>query len=697
MGAGIFVLGTGTEVGKTAVSAGLAAAWRKQGIDVGVMKPIATGCRMRGKIPVSEDVLWLKKAAETSDPAEWINPYRYKTPAAPSVAVAREKSPAIDFAVIQKAYAELAKRHDVVIVEGIGGLLVPIDEERTVADLVRALDLPALLVSCAQLGTLNHTLLTLEAALDAGIDVLGIVLNGRSKQKTIAEQTNPDVLRRRTRLPIFGNVPLVSRPNQKSVQQAVVKSVDSRAVLKAVRNWHAGQAARPKKLSRLDRENLWHPFTQMQEWADPLVVTEGKGNTLRAADGQWYLDGVSSLWVNVHGHRHPALDRAIRRQLAKVSHSTLLGLAGEPAALLAEKLIEIAPKGLTRVFFSDSGSAAVEVALKMAYQYWQQNGAKSKRRFVKFENAYHGDTLGAVSVGGIDLFHQVYGPLLFETIKMPSPYCYRCPVKKTYPDCEIDCLKSLEETLRERSNEIAAVVVEPGMQAAAGMILEPKGWLKRIRDLCTQYKVLMIVDEVAMGFGRTGTMFGCQQEEVQPDLMTVAKGLTGGYLPVSATLATEKIYQGFLGDYAQMKTFFHGHSYSGNALGCAAALANLELFNQEKTLRRLQPKIKLFQEELEKLKSLPHVGDIRQIGLVAGIELVRDRATREPYRWEEKAGIRVCQEARRHGILLRPLGNVIVILPPLSVTPAEIRRLVRSVGLSIQAVTASSKAPALVS
>ena len=679
---GLFILGTDTEIGKTAVAAGLALGLRRRGISVGVMKPIATGCVEEE----SDDAVWLRRAAAVDDSLELINPYRFKTPAAPAVAVAREGG-RIEFSTIRRVYEQLAARHEIVLVEGIGGLLVPIDRERTLADLIRALDLPALLVACAGLGTINHTLLTVEAASDAGIDLVGLVLNGRRRHPSVAEQTNPAVLRRRTGLPVFGIVPLVARATPARVQAAAARALDADGILAATRRWHGRRAIRASRLAREDRRYLWHPFTQMREWTDPLVITEAKGDYLREAQGTWYLDGVSSLWVNVHGHRHPAIDAAVRRQLARVSHSTLLGLANEPSIELANRLSQIAPKGLTKVFFSDDGSTAVEVALKMAYQFWQQTGHPKKRRFVKFENAYHGDTLGSVSVGGIDLFHAAYRPLLFETIAIHSPYCYRCPLKLTYPSCRIACLDPLERVLRQRAREIAAVIVEPGMQAAAGMIVEPRGWLTRIRELCTKHRVLMIADEVAMGFGRTGTMFACQQEGVIPDLMAVAKGLTGGYLPLAATLTTEEIYRGFLGSYAEKRTFFHGHSYTGNPLGCAAALANLGIFRRERTLLRLAPKIALFHRELAALRRLPHVGDIRQIGLVAGIELVANKATREPYPWEAKVGIRVCQEVRRHGVILRPLGNVVVLFPPLSITAPELCRLVRATAGAIRAVT----------
>ena len=679
-GLGLFILGTGTEVGKTAVAAGLAAALRRRGLDVGVMKPVATGV----SDAVGEDAAWLRRAAGVGDPIEQVSPYRFRVPAAPAVARGRTR---IDLAVVRRAYEALAARHEIVLVEGIGGLLVPLDDRRTVADLAQALDLPVLLVACAQLGTINHTLLTVEQARGAGLDLLGLVLNGRPRRPSVAERTNPAVLRRWTMLPVVGVVPLLARATPARVQAAVAGALDVTAILRAVRRWHRERAARPARLAADDRRYVWHPFTQMQEWTDPLVITEGRGNDLRAADGRWFLDGISSLWVNVHGHRHPALDAAVRRQLGRISHSTLLGLANEPSVALAKQLVAVAPKGLTKVFFSDDGSTAVEVALKMTYQSWQQRGAPRKRLFVTFENAYHGDTVGSVSVGGIDLFHAAYRPLLFKTLAMPSPYCYRCPLSKTYPSCRLACLAPLENVLRERADEIAAVVVEPGMQAASGLLVEPKGWLARIRELCTQHDVLLIADEVAMGFGRTGTMFACQQEGVTPDLMTVAKGLTGGYLPVAATLTTERVYQAFLGDYAEKKTFFHGHSYTGNPLGCAAALANLEVFRRERTLARLRPKIALFRRELAMLRGLPHVGDIRQLGLVAGIELVQDRATRAPYPWTQKIGVRVCEEVRRHGVILRPLGNVIVLFPPLSITAKELRHLVRVTAAAIRVVT----------
>ena len=426
----------------------------------------------------------------------------------------------------------------------------------------------------------------------------------------------------------------------------------------------------------------------MQEWEQekPLIIEKGKGSYLIDTDGKKYLDGTSSIWVNLHGHRHPTLDRATKKQLDKVAHSTLLGLSNPPAIQLARALIRIAPKGLTRVFYSDNGSTAVEVALKMAVQYWQQRRPEAgpKHTFLHLKLAYHGDTIGAVSVGNIKLFHSRFTSLLFPTVEADPPYCYRCPLRLTYPSCRMACLDPIEQIIKERHRELAGFIIEPLVQAAAGMITSPPGYLKRVRELCTRYHVLLIADEVATGFGRTGKMFACQHEGVTPDLMAISKGLTGGYMPLAATLTTDEIYKRFLGTYEDFKAFFHGHSYTGNPLGCAVALANLDVFQREKTLARLQPKIKTMARLLQPLWQLPHVGDIRQRGFMAGIELVEDKKTRKPYPLKARIGHRVCGIARQRGLLLRPLGNIIVLIPPLSTSHDEIVRMVNILSDSIE-------------
>jgi adenosylmethionine-8-amino-7-oxononanoate aminotransferase len=426
-------------------------------------------------------------------------------------------------------------------------------------------------------------------------------------------------------------------------------------------------------LAEDDRRYLWHPFTQQRGWEseEPLIVAEADRSWLIDGDGRRYIDGVSSLWCTVHGHRHPVLDLAVKDQLDRVAHSTMLGLTHEPAIELARRLVELAPAGLQRVFYSDSGSTAVEIALKMAFQYWQQSGGEHARRtrFVSLRDAYHGDTIGSVSLGGIDLFHSMYRPLLFDSLK-----------------AEPGDAADMERLLAEHGQEVAAVVVEPLVQGAAGMIVHPPGYLRAVRELCDRHGVLLVCDEVATGFGRTGRMFACEHEQVAPDLMCLAKGITGGYLPLAATLASERIYEGFLGEHEDFRTFFHGHTYTGNPLACAAALANLRLFDQERTLERLQPKIELLAELLQPVERLAAVAEVRRRGFMVGIEIAG-------FPVEARIGHRVTLEARRLGAIVRPLGDVVVLMPPLAIEPDDLRALVGIVGQAIEAATAAA-APA---
>lgn len=443
------------------------------------------------------------------------------------------------------------------------------------------------------------------------------------------------------------------------------------------------------RIEAIDKQYVWHPFTQMQDWAaaPQLVIAAGKGIKLIDADGKEYYDGVSSLWLNVHGHRKPEIDEAIIRQLGKIAHTTMLGLVNVPAAELAEQLIRIAPPGLARVFYSDSGSTAVEIAIKMAYQYWQLKGQTGKQKFVTLTNAYHGDTVGSVSVGGIDLFHRIFQPLLFETLPVASPCCFYCQHAGEREECAMACVAEVEALLAARGQEIAAMVVEPLIQGAAGMLTQPPGYLQKIRELTRKYNVLLIVDEVATGFGRTGKMFACEHEGVSPDLMTVAKGITAGYLPLAATLATEEIYSAFLGEHREQKTFFHGHSYTGNPLACAAALANLKVFEDENVITGLPAKIEAAAGKLQDFWQLEHVGDIRQCGLMIGIEIFQDKAGKKEYPWEWAMGHKVCMKARELGLIIRPLGNVVVLMPPLASTAADIEAMLNIIYQSIDTVT----------
>jgi adenosylmethionine-8-amino-7-oxononanoate aminotransferase len=512
------------------------------------------------------------------------------------------------------------------------------------------------------------------------------------------------------------------------------------------------------KLAQLDRRFVWHPFTQMRDWLrqEPVVIAEGEGAALRDVRGREYLDANSSIWTNLHGHNHPKINAAIYRQLKKIAHSSALGLANEPASLLAEKLVGIANeiydlrftiydppaktarkskaanRKLEKVFFSDDGSTALEVALKLAYEFtrrtrgWSSSFSLSRNtlkrepqpRFLSLEGAYHGDTVGAVALGHIDLFHQSYSGLLFPTDKVMAPYCYRCPFNRAKPEradareyrkCNWECIGKVAQKFsaqEKNGNPYAAFVFEPLIQGAAGMIPQPAGWLRHAAGIARAHGALLVADEVMTGFGRTGSsdpslqvvrgqtpprergtpnlLFACHHGGVRPDFLCLAKGLTGGYLPMAATLTTQQIFDAFLGKYEEFKTFFHGHSYTANQLGTTAALANLEILQSASSISARARLEKNLRDELQSLWSLPNVGDIRQVGLIAGIELVKNWRTREPFDLRDRAGIRVCESMAKRGVLTRPIGNVIVLMPPYCTTSAQIRRMVAVLADSVR-------------
>ncbi len=447
-----------------------------------------------------------------------------------------------------------------------------------------------------------------------------------------------------------------------------------------------------KRKKEIPRDPVWYPFTQMQEFIDhsPLSIVAAQGCWLEDEQGKRYLDGVSSLWANVHGHRHPVIDRAIQEQMKKVAHSTMLGLSHPGGIELARKIIQLAPESLSRVFYSDSGATSVEIALKMAYQYWQLQGEKQRYKFLKLSDAYHGDTIGAVSLGGMDLFHERFDRLLFETIQVPTPHLYRHPFDLCDEQAIIERYFELsEDIIKTHAEEACGFIVEPIIQGAAGMIVHPDGYLKHIRDLTRRHNILLIADEVAVGFGRTGRMFGSDWEEVSPDLLCLGKGITGGYLPLAATLATESIFSAFLGDFRELKTFFHGHTYTGNPLACAAALASLQVFEDEKTLAEsvFGPKAEKYSRGMQRLAQLDHVGSTRYRGLMGGVEIVKDKGTKEEYPFDERIGYQIILEARKRGVMLRPLGDVIVLMPPLAVSPEELDLLFDVTEEAIKEVT----------
>jgi adenosylmethionine-8-amino-7-oxononanoate aminotransferase len=439
-----------------------------------------------------------------------------------------------------------------------------------------------------------------------------------------------------------------------------------------------------RKLIELDKQYVWHPFTQMAGWLDsePVVIDRGEDFYLIDTEGRRYIDGVSSLWCNVHGHSVKEIDDAIRLQLDQIAHSTLLGLGQSRSIELAERLIRIAPAGLAKVFYSDSGATAVEIALKIAYQYWHNLGQTQRGKFISLRQAYHGDTVGSVSVGGMELFHGIYKPLLFETLYIPSPHPYR--YDGTPQQCAQYSLDNMEILLRSHADEIAAIIIEPLVQGAAGMIVHPKGFLKGVEQLARQYGVLLIVDEVATGFGRTGKMFACQHEDVHPDLMCIAKGISGGYLPLAATLATQKIFDAFLGRAEDFKTFYHGHTYTGNALACTAGLASLDLFEKNHLVEKMPDKIKIISDALARMRELPFVGDVRQCGLMAGVELVKNKNTKESFEYKQTIGARLCAAMRPRGAMLRPLGDVIVLMPAPAMDETTLTKLLAIVRDTIE-------------
>ncbi len=478
-------------------------------------------------------------------------------------------------------------------------------------------------------------------------------------------------------------------------------------------------------LVKKDLKYIWHPFTQMKDYEtdEPVIIDRGKGVYLWDKKGNKYIDGISSWWVNTLGHSHPRLNEALRKQSEKIEHVLLAGFSHEPAIELAERLVNLVNKNchseladyelrlqgelcfpemplrasnqgdsesnsskITKVFYSDNGSTAVEVALKMAYQYWLQSGFPKKNKFISLKNSYHGDTLGAVSVGGVDVYHKIYKPLLFEVFQADSPYCYRCPANCEQNSCHIECLNSVEKILEKYAEEIAGIIIEPLVQAAGGMIIYPAEYLVKLRKLCDKYNILLIDDEVAMGFGRTGKMFAYEHANIVPDLICLAKGITAGYLPLSVTMTTDKIYQAFYDDYDRMKTFFHGHSFTGNPLAAAVAVENLKIFEEEKIIESLQPKIKKLKSSLEKFRNIDCIGDIRHIGMIGAVEIVKNKATKEPYAFEERIGLKIYKEALKRGAIIRPLGSVIYFMPPYVITEEEIDNLTDIAVQSIKSV-----------
>lgn len=656
----VAVTGTGTGVGKSVLTASLCAALRVRGVDCRALKPLETGVRPGEP---GEDAALLSAAA---GPGWTAGIETLELPRSP-LAAARAEGRELDLDALEGAIAGAARRCALLLVEGVGGLLVPIAAGSTVRDLLRRLDAEVLVAATAGLGTISHTALTVEAARSAGLRLLGVVLvdvDGGTDPGFAAE--NATQIAAQCGVPVLGILPHVGEARDVDALAAAAAGLDVSPLL----------LPRPdptEEVVAADRRHVWHPFTQTGEWRDetPLVVRSGQGCWLVDWSGRRHLDGISSLWCTVHGHAHPALDAALREQLGRIAHSTFLGQTHAPGALLAEELVGVAPAGLTRVFFSEAGAAAVEAALRIALLAQRHAGHPERTTFVALGDAYHGDTAGAVSVGRSEPFHTGLDPILFPAARVPSPH-----------GNEAGSLRALGELLAREGDRVAALIVEPRLQAAAGMLTHSDRWLRDAAELAHRHGALVIADEVATGFGRTGDLFASGGAGIAPDILCVGKGLTGGYLPLSATLATEAIFDLFTGSYAAHRTLYYGHTYTANPLACAVARASLRLFDEEDTLasaRRLAATLERL--VTERVSGLPGVFEVRRRGVMTGIEL-RDGDT--PFEGARRVGRAVTLAARRRGVVVRPLGDVVVLNPPLVMSDAEADLLVGAVAGAIE-------------
>lgn len=656
----LFVTGTDTGAGKTVVAAAIVAALRARGMRVEGLKPLATGVE-HGE--AGEDATLLARASQR-DPRDCLLA-SFVLPRSP-LAAARAEQRSLDVDALLRAIRERAAGLDLLVVEGVGGLLVPLTDTVTVRDLARRLDAPVLIAARAGLGTIGHTALTVESARGAGLDACGVVLSdtdGETDAEFAAE--NAAQITAQCGLPVLGILPHLADTS------AAAAHLDVDALLTAM---HRDPDAVRDEVVALDRRHVWHPFTQTSEWLDeePLVIRAARGCRLVDVRGREYVDGVASLWANVHGHAHPRLDAALREQAGRVSHSTFLGLTHEPGARLAAELAAVAPPGLTRVFYSEAGAAAVEVALRVALLAQRHRGEARRTRFVSLTESYHGDTAGAVSVGRSEPFHRGLDPMLFDVLRVPPPQLAG----------EEASLQALHDTLHAHGDQVAALVIEPRMQGAAGMWPHSDAWLRAAVDAAHRAGAYVVCDEVATGFGRTGDMFASGGAGAQPDVVTVGKGITGGYLPLSATLVREEIFDLFTSPYGEHRALYYGHTYTGNPLACAVARASLRLFEEETTLQRARNLADRLALLLTPLTALPGVVEIRQRGVMVGIEL-------GPYDPALRTGRRVILAARRRGVIVRPLGDVVVLNPPLVLDDADASLLVEAVAESIVEVCAA--------
>jgi adenosylmethionine---8-amino-7-oxononanoate aminotransferase len=688
-GAILGVVGTDTGAGKTVVSAALVAALRARGMRAAGLKHVATGVEPGD---AGEDATLLALASGIAPRDALLASFRL--PRSP-LAAAQAEQRSLDVEALLRAISDRAAGLELLVVEGVGGLLVPLTDRDTVRDLMRRLGAPVLIAARAGLGTIGHCALTVESARGAGLEVCGVVLSdvdGGTDADFARE--NAAQIEAQCGVRVLGILPYVADTSDLGALVAAAGALDLDALQAALR----GDAARHDEVVALDRAHVWHPFTQTSEWRDeePLVIRSARGCRLVDAHGREYVDGVASLWANVHGHAHPRLDAALREQAGRVAHSTFLGLTHEPGARLAAELAGVAPPGLTRVFYSEAGAAAVEVGLRIALLAQRHMGNPRRTRLVSLTESYHGDTAGAVSVGRSEPFHRGLDPLLVDVLRVPPPHLLERGGMPAAAAQE-ESLRALQATLRAHDGEVAALVVEPRIQGAAGMWPHADEWLQRAVQTAHEHGALVLADEVATGFGRTGAMFACGGAGVAPDILTVGKGLTGGYLPLSATLVREEIFDLFTSPYTDHRALYYGHTYTANPLACAVARASLALFEEERTLQRAQRLADRLALLLAPLHALPGVAQIRRRGVMVGIELSPGALDR-PYDPALRVGRQVVLAARRRGVIVRPLGDVVVLNPPLVLDDADASLLVEAVAESIVEVCAAlpqtSAAPA---
>jgi len=677
---GIFITGTDTDVGKTFISAGLFNYFCLKGYDAGIMKPVQSGCpELEGKLiaPDIEFSLELAGKRFSEEKRLLMAPYKYKLACSPHLAAEIEKTGHPDSDYILNCFDKLASSYSPIIVEGAGGILVPINKNEKMLDLMKKLDIPVILVARTALGTINHTLLSLKALSDAGLTTLGIIFNNTfpaAEQDDYIIKENIKFIEREANIKVLGVVDyLPDIASDKSKAAEVFKTCVNCTDIELLYNEYLGRQTQNNTQNVLrsdDIKYLWHPYTDIKNFERTTfpIIKHGKGIFLYDTEGKKYFDGISSWWCVNFGHSRHELIEAIKEQSASLQHSILGGISHPEAIQLSKKLAKITPEGLNHAFYASDGSSATEAALKIALQYWCNIGVTNRTKFICLEDGYHGDTLGAIGVGYVETFHKNFKPAVKESYRALSPNCADCPFKKEASTCNIECFTSMEELIIQHHSSVAAVIVEPLCQGAAGIRIYPEEYLRRLAKLCNQYEILLIADEIAVGFCRTGSMFACDRAGISPDIMLLGKGLTGGYLPMSAVMVTDTIYNSFRNNDGNDRTFYHGHTFSGNPITSHLAIAALTLYKDLNILEMIQPKIKQLKNGMEEIGKLLNNSYVSTLGMIASVHLNKESGGASRAK-------RIKEEALSNNLIVRPLGNTIYLWPPLISTENELNEM----------------------